>query len=130
MLNLIWIIPLLPLIGVAVNGLFGRRISRAAVGMVGCAVVLASLVISLGAVWELSQLPVEERYHEVVVATWMPLDTLVTHHPDSFTVNTGVHVNWGFALDPLSAMLLLVVTASGERSAGQLKASILAVATV
>ncbi len=48
MLNLIWIIPLLPLIGVTVNGLFGRRISRTEVGVVGCAVVLASLVISLG----------------------------------------------------------------------------------
>ncbi len=113
MLNLIWIIPLLPLIGVAVNGLFGRRFPRAAVGVVGCAVVLASLVISLGAVWELSQLPVEERYHEVVVARWMPLDTLITHNPDSSTVHTDVHVNWGFALDPVSAMLSLVVTGVG-----------------
>jgi len=113
MLNLIWIIPLLPLIGVAVNGLFGRRMPRAAVGVLGCAVVLASLLISFGAVWELSQLPVEERYHEVVVGRWMSLGTLVNQHPGSSTVSTDVHIDWGFALDPLSAVLLLVVTGVG-----------------
>ena len=32
MLELIWLIPLLPLVGVVVNGFFGRRMSLRAVG--------------------------------------------------------------------------------------------------
>ena len=38
MLQLIWLIPLLPLVGVAVNGLFGRRLPRQAVGATACPV--------------------------------------------------------------------------------------------
>ena len=43
MLKLIWLIPILPLLGVVLNGLFGRRMSRSAVGLIGCGVVAASL---------------------------------------------------------------------------------------
>ena len=34
MLELIWLIPLLPVLGVVVNGFFGNRMSRRAVGLV------------------------------------------------------------------------------------------------
>jgi NADH-quinone oxidoreductase subunit L len=53
MLKLIWLIPILPLVGVAINGLFGKRLSRTAVGLIGCGVVLAALLVSAGAVLEL-----------------------------------------------------------------------------
>ena len=39
MLNLIWLIPLLPLVGVAINGLVGRRMSRPVVCTIACAVI-------------------------------------------------------------------------------------------
>jgi NADH-quinone oxidoreductase subunit L len=113
MLNLIWIIPLLPLIGVMINAFFGRRLSRTMVGVVGCAVILASLVLAVGAVWELSQLPQEERYHEVVLGPWIPLGTVAAYEGTAVQISVGVHVNWGFAIDPLSAVLLLVVTGVG-----------------
>ena len=107
MLRLIWLIPLLPLVGVAANGLFGRRLSRTAVGALACGVVFASLVVSVGAVWELSSMPVEERYFETSIGSWMPLGELaVGEHAD-------IEIGWGFALDPLSAVLLLVVTGVG-----------------
>ena len=65
MLNLIWLIPLFPLVGVTINGLFGRRMPRKAVGVLACAMVLASLVIAVGAVWELAGLPdVSDRIAE------------------------------------------------------------------
>jgi NADH-quinone oxidoreductase subunit L len=105
MLNLIWLIPLLPVAGFAINGLFGRRMSRGLVSLVACAVVLASLVLSIGAVWQLAELPAEERYHEVSLGTWMPLGETEAH--------ARVTIDWGFALDPLSAVLLLVVTGVG-----------------
>ena len=52
MLQLIWIIPFLPLVGVVVNGLWGRRLPRRAVGLVACATIAAALIVAIGAVWE------------------------------------------------------------------------------
>jgi NADH-quinone oxidoreductase subunit L len=105
MLDLLWLIPILPLAGVAINGLFGRRMSLKAVGAVACGTVLLSLLLSVGAVWGLSQLPESDRYVDNVVATWMPLGEW--GGGQSFTVE------WGFALDPLSALMILVVCGVG-----------------
>ena len=104
MLRLIWLIPLLPILGVAINGLGGRRLTRAAVGGVACGTVRAALVIAAGAVLELAQLPAAERYYEVSIGSWMPLGEIAGRE---------LAIDWGFALDPLSAVLLLVVTGVG-----------------
>ena len=104
MLELIWSIPLLPLAGVAVNGFAGRRLSRRAVGLVACLAVGLAFLVSLGAVWELARLPVAERSFATEIATWMPLGEVG---------GRVLEVGWGFALDPLSAVLLLVVTGVG-----------------
>ena len=106
MLKLIWMIPILPLVGVAINGLFGRRLSRNAVGLIGCGVVLASLLVSAGAVLELSRLPVDARHFETSLGTWIPMGPL-----DGSGTMTAI--DWGFALDPLSAIMILVVTGVG-----------------
>jgi len=106
MLQLIWLIPLLPLVGVAVNGLFGRRMPRQAVGLVACAVVLAALIVSIGSVWQLAAIPPEQRVFETELAPWMQLGPL-----DS--APQGFNVSWGFRLDALSAVLLLVVSGVG-----------------
>jgi NADH-quinone oxidoreductase subunit L len=108
MLDLIWLIPLLPLAGVAVNGLFGRRLSRQVVGVVACVVVAASLVLAIGAVYELAGRAPEARHHAVSLGTWMPLGPLAGEG-----AGRSLDINWGFALDPLSAVLLLVVTGVG-----------------
>ncbi len=106
MLRLIWLIPLLPLIGVAVNGLVGTRLSRRTVGLLACAVVLASFLVSVGAVWELSRLPAEARHYQTEVGTWLPLGPVVAG-------GEALRVAWGFALDPLSALMVLVVSGVG-----------------
>ena len=111
MLQLIWLIPLLPVVGVVINGLFGRRMSRTAVGWLACLVVLCSLLISAGAVWQLAQLPEDARYHAVELGSWMPLGDLESASGGHALQN--VEISWGFALDPLSAVLLLVVTGVG-----------------
>ena len=52
-LSLLWLIPLLPLAGFAANGLLGRRfLSKGAVSAIACGTVLASFLISAGAVWQ------------------------------------------------------------------------------
>jgi len=106
MLTLIWLIPILPLAGVAINGLLGRRLPKAAVGLIGCGVILASLLLSVGAVVELAKLPADARHFETSLGTWMPLGELAPG-------GAGVTIDWGFALDPLSAVMILVVTGVG-----------------
>ena len=106
MLKLIWLIPILPLVGVAINGLFGRRMPKAAVGAIGCGAILASLLLSMGAVAELSRLPADARHFETSLGTWMPLGALAPG-------GASVTIDWGFALDPLSAVMILVVTGVG-----------------
>ncbi len=104
MLRLIWLIPLLPLAGVVINGFGGRRLSRRTVGTVACGVILAAFVLSLGAVGQLAGRPAGERYFEVSTCNWLPLGDVG---------GRSFEVDWGFALDPLSAVLLLVVTGVG-----------------
>jgi len=106
MLELIWLIPLLPLIGVLVNGFFGRRMSLRAVGLLACGVVLASLLLGAGAIWQLTQLPAEARHFETEIAAWLPLGTLAGSGHE-------VAISWGFSLDALSAIMLMVVAGVG-----------------
>jgi NADH-quinone oxidoreductase subunit L len=106
MLKLIAWIPILPLLGVGWNGLFGKRMGKRAVGLVGCGVVLASFLLSCGAVLELSRLPENARIATVSLGTWLPLGVLGAHGETAT-------IDWGFALDPLSAIMILVVTGVG-----------------
>ena len=47
-MDLIWLIPILPGLGAAINGLVGVRFfSRRASGLVGCTTVGAALLLSL-----------------------------------------------------------------------------------
>ena len=105
----IWLIPLLPGIGAAVNGLVGiRAFSRRAAGILACTTMVAALGVSLVAFWQLLGLPADARAYDVVVAQWIPAIPLMTAHGiGSF------QVPWGFRLDPLSGMMMLVVTGIG-----------------
>ena len=98
MLNL-WLIPLWPLLGFLVNGFVGRRISKRAVGAVACGSVGLSLLSSLMAVWQLLGMPAEARRVEQVLAPWIWVGDL--------------RADWGLLLDPLSGVMILVVTGVG-----------------
>jgi len=106
----IWLIPLLPGIGAAINGLLGiRYFSRKTAGIVACTMMTAALGVSVMAFWQLLGLPAGARFHDVVVAQWIPAIPLATH-----TGAIGMfQVPWGFRLDPLSGMMILVVTGIG-----------------
>ena len=106
MLELIWLIPLLPLVGVAVNAFWGRRLSRKVVGLVACGVIAAALIVAIGAVLGLAQLPADQRYYATELGVWMPLG-------DIGAQGRSMQISWGFALDPLSAIMLLIVTGVG-----------------
>ena len=69
--------------------------------------VLLSFIFSLGAVWQLSQQA--DRVKQLVQFTWIPgLPFYMQNgHLAMFTVD------WGFLLDPLSSVMILVVTGIG-----------------
>ena len=103
----IWLIPLLPGIGAALNGLVGIRFfGKRFAGVLASVMMGWALWLSLVAFVEL--LGTEERFHQVTVASWIPPIPLETADGiGSFSVD------WSFILDPLSAMMLLVVTGIG-----------------
>jgi NADH-quinone oxidoreductase subunit L len=106
----IWLIPLLPAAGAAINGLIGIRwFSRQVAGLLACVLMTAALGISMVAFWQLLALPAADRAFDVTLAQWIPSIPLQLR---SGAIG-GVQVPWGLRLDPLSALMLLVVTGIG-----------------
>ncbi|HWW85108.1 MAG TPA: NADH-quinone oxidoreductase subunit L, partial [Vicinamibacterales bacterium] len=108
-MSYIWLIPLLPAAGAATNGLIGIRwFSRKTAGLVACATMTLALGLALVAFVQLLGLPADARAYDVAIAQWIPRIPLQTSSGIG-----GVSVPWGFRLDPLSGMMLLVVTGIG-----------------
>jgi len=109
-MHLIWLIPLLPAFGALVNGVVGvRYFSKRTAGLLACATMAGALALSLYAFFELLTLGPEAREYVVRPLTWisaLPLQ-LKDGSIGSFSIP------WGFRLDPLSAMMILVVTGIG-----------------
>ena len=108
-MDLIWLIPILPAIGAAINGLVGiRSFSRRTSGLLACAAMLGAFGVSVYAFWQMLGLPPDARDHVVNLGHWIPPIPLATAHGiGSF------EVPWAFRLDPLSGMMILVVTGIG-----------------
>ena len=108
-MDLIWLIPLLPGLGAALNGVAGIRFfSKRAAGLLACTTMALALAIAVWAFVELLGLPPEARAHDVVLADWIP--------PIPLETADGVgafEAPWGFRLDPLSAVMALVVSGVG-----------------
>src|SRR6516162_11660848 len=108
-LNLIWLIPLFPAAGFVINGLFGKRMSKTIVGFIACAMVFISFVIAAGAVFQLLQLDPMHRSHTVKLYEWINAGPAHTSEGPL----ARFQVDWGFLLDPLSSVMVLVVTGIG-----------------
>ncbi len=108
-LDKIWLIPLFPLAGAAAMLLVGRRLRNSAVSAICVGSVFLSFLFSLGALWQLTRLHEEYRHFEKVLFNWVPAGPMHT--------SAGKLVNfvaeWGLLLDPLSAVMILVVTGVG-----------------
>jgi NADH-quinone oxidoreductase subunit L len=94
-LNL-WLIPILPLAGAAVNGFFGKKSSRQAVTVVGLFFSGAAFAWALGVAFRFSSL---ELPYQEYLAHWI--------RSGNFSVD------FAFYLDQLSLVMLLVVTGVG-----------------
>jgi NADH-quinone oxidoreductase subunit L len=95
------LIPLFPLVGFLLNASFGRRLSKAAAGVIACGAMVLSFAVSVAAVVRLVALEPESRDIVQRVYTW------ITSGPD-------VSVPFALRLDPLSAVMILVVSGIGS----------------
>ena len=55
MLELLWLIPILPIAGAALNGCLGRNPSKTLVTVINVGAPLFSLLLALGCLWEYAQ---------------------------------------------------------------------------
>ncbi|HZI94958.1 MAG TPA: NADH-quinone oxidoreductase subunit L [Patescibacteria group bacterium] len=97
MLSLLWLIPVLPALGFIVNGLLGPRLPKWVVSAVACGSVLLAFLLSAGCVLELADMPEAQRHVVVSLGDWI----------------APLHLSWSFLLDPLSSLMILVVTGVG-----------------
>jgi NADH-quinone oxidoreductase subunit L len=99
MIDLVWLIPVFPLVGFLINGLLGKQFPEKAIGWIGSLAVGASFVVAVLIFLELLGMPPAARSVQKVVYTWIL----------SGELNIGV----AFLVDPLSMIMLLVVTGVG-----------------
>ncbi|MFB3787986.1 MAG: NADH-quinone oxidoreductase subunit L [bacterium] len=95
----VWLIPILPGMAALVNGLLGPRWIRDKAGHVTAASLAASFLLSLGALASLLTRTVDSRTLEFDYFTWLAVEKLV--------------VPAGVLIDPLAAVMMLVVTFVG-----------------
>ncbi len=99
MADYLYLIPLFPLIGFMINGLLLGKIPRTLSGIIASGSVGLSFIVALMLFFDLKALPTDSRVIEQVLFTW---------------INSGTfHVSFGFLLDPLSSIMILVVTGVG-----------------
>ncbi len=100
MLDYIWLIVAMPLLGFLINGFFGRKLPKQMVSFIACGTVFVSFVLAVISFFELLKLDPHHRYHEIYsLFKWIPAGSL--------------QIELGFLLDPLSAVMILVVTGVG-----------------
>jgi NADH-quinone oxidoreductase subunit L len=93
----LWLIPVLPLIGAAINGLFGRRFPQRIVSAIALIFPGAALLQALWVVARFSSL--SDVPHVEILGPWIQAGPFVA--------------NFGYQLDQLSMIMLLVVTGVG-----------------
>jgi NADH-quinone oxidoreductase subunit L len=95
--SILWLIPTLPLFGAAINGIFGKRLSKGVVSTIGAGTVGVSFLIAVrefAAMLNSPDLPIVRDYFK-----WIQSGRFVAQ--------------WGFMLDHLSGLMILIVTGVG-----------------
>jgi NADH-quinone oxidoreductase subunit L len=94
-LQLVWLIPLLPLVGFLINGLGRKHLSKALSGFIGSAVIFLSFAMS---VWVFIQ--VKDG------------NTHVAHYFDFINI-AALKIGFDLQVDQLSSLFLLIITGVG-----------------
>ncbi len=99
MFDYVFIVPLLPLIAFMINGLFRNKLSKGVVQGLAVGSVGLSFVVSVILFVQLLGKEVAERSYTNTLFTWIPVGEL--------------QLDFAFLLDPLSAVMILIVTGVG-----------------
>jgi NADH-quinone oxidoreductase subunit L len=94
-LQIVWLIPFLPLIGFLINGLGRKQLSKSITGIIGSGVILGSFLISLFVFFQVKN-----------------GNTHVAHYFD-FINTKSLKVGFDFQIDQLSSLFLLIITGVG-----------------
>ena len=97
--NLLWLIPVLPLIGAGINGFVGKRLPKSVIGVIGSGTVAVSFLISLSAFVAMMKLPEQQLPILRDYFTWIQAGRF--------------QAEFGFMLDHLSGLMILIVTGVG-----------------
>lgn len=98
MKDLVYLVPLFPLIGFLINGLFWKSMPKKASGLLACTAMLASFVVSLLVFYGAKNDPVNGT-------GIVPLFDFI---------NSGtLHIPFAFQVDALSCLFLLIITGVG-----------------
>ncbi len=95
----LWLIPLLPMAGAIINGLFGRRFPKRVVSTVGLVFVGAAMVYTWWIAWQFRSLPATAIPHIETYGGWLKAGDFL--------------VNYALYLDQLSLLMALIVTGVG-----------------
>lgn len=90
-----WLIPVLPLIGFLINGLGRKMLSKGMVSVIGCGVILASFILSLLVFFQVKS-----------------GGAVNTNYFDFINISS-IKIGFGFKLDALSSLFLLIITGVG-----------------
>ena len=96
MLDLIWLIPVLPLAGALINLILGRKLGDPRAGWVATIATASSFLVTVLAYFEMLGLPAEERSHVATMFSWIRVGSL--------------QVDLAVLADPLSIVMALFVT--------------------
>jgi len=105
----LWLIPLFPLITAALMLLIGRRLPNIAVSVLCVGSVGLSFLCALGAVLQLVSVDPDHRVAQQILFEWLTPGAM---HLSNGTLTPFV-ADWGYLLDPLSCVMVLVVTGVG-----------------
>jgi NADH-quinone oxidoreductase subunit L len=113
-LNHIWLIPLLPAFGAAIMFFFGRRLQKSAVSAVCVGAVVVAFVFACFSVVEYTHFAHGSgQPFEKVVYTWLGSGDAHLGFLKRDGTPAQFNADFGFLLDPLSAIWLLFVTGVG-----------------
>ncbi len=99
MLDLVWLIPALPLLGFLFITVAGRKLGDPKAGYFATAMVAASFAVTVGVFVDLMSKTAEERTHVRTLFQWIPVGSL--------------KIDVAFLADPLSITMCLFVTGIG-----------------
>lgn len=100
MLDLIWLVPALPLAGFLLVLLFGRRLGEPGAGVIATLMTAASFVV-VGLIYlDMVSMPEEDRRRIVTLYSWIPVGDL--------------QIDLAFLADPLSITMALFITGIGS----------------